>query len=259
VAAGAALVALLTASLRGQREAGNLRAETGNLRAEGRAKDEFVGFVAHELRSPVAIIAGSAGLLAKAEQMPVEDRQAVAADIVDAAERLQSIVATLASLAKAESGAALEVEPILVHRIAARAARLHRTRFASRVIEIRTEDGIGAGLGDRDATEQVLVNLLSNAEKYGDPDAPITIEVRSSETGVVASVTNEGPVLDPEAFDRVFEPFFRLAATADRASGIGLGLTICHRLVSAQGGQMFAESRPEGGARFEFTLPRPPA
>lgn len=218
------------------------------------AKDEFVGFVSHELRTPIAIIAGNARVL-EAEELEQETREEAVNEITLAADRLTDIVETLLALAKAESGVKLAVEPVLLHRIAGTVRRHHRRRHPAREIIISSAPDTPPALGDRVAIEQVLLNLLSNAEKYGSADGPIQISV-SSRPGVVdLSVSNPGPVLDRDAFNHIFEPFFRMPAQASTVPGVGLGLTICHRLVTAQGGKMGAEALEEGGAIFRVELP----
>jgi signal transduction histidine kinase len=218
------------------------------------AKDEFVGFISHELRGPMAIIAGNARLLANGT-LRDGDREAVLAEMTAASDRMNGIIEALLSLSKAESGVALEVEPILLARIAESVRRHHCTRFPARDVAIDVPPALPPALGDRGAVEQVLVNLLSNAEKYGDAAAPIRIVITAAGADQVVSVDNAGPAIPPEQLRRVFEPFFRMPATRAAVPGVGLGLTVCHRLVTAQGGRMSAESLCGGGARFSFTLP----
>ena len=232
------------------------RADTESLRRAGTAKDEFVGFVSHELRAPIALIAGNAHQIALNLDGDHPERAECVAEIVLASERLEAIVGTLLSLAKAEAGGQLAVEPVLAHRVAAAVLRHHGSLFPDRQVNLVVAPGIPPVLGDRAAIEQVLVNLLQNAERYGHASAPITVEIAETPpAAVLVSVLNEGGILDGTQFSHVFEPFFRMSSTAQAAEGIGLGLTICHRLISAQGGAMIAEPQPGGGARFSFRLP----
>ena len=122
----------------------------------------------------------------------------------------------------------------------------------------RSLDGLRNNIGnvDRSAIEQVLLNLISNANKYGDRSKPVVIDVGPDGNEVRVSVTNAGSQLDHDSFAHVFEPFFRMPASAATAPGIGLGLTVCHRLIAAQGGHMSAEAVDGGGARFTFRLPK---
>lgn len=246
-----AIVAWLFVALRRRQEADTLRAVAA-------AKDEFVGFVSHELRTPMAVISGNARLLAGGTQLGEEERDEALSEIVAATERLQDIVDTLLSLSRAESGAALEVEPILLHRIAQSVRRHHRARYPEREVEVRVAEDVRPALGDRGAVEQVLLNLMSNAEKYGARGTPIVVTVECNAEEARVSVDNQGEILSSHELEHVFEPFFRGPASAAARPGVGLGLTICHRLVAAQGGRMIAEALPAGGARFSFHLPLAP-
>ena len=233
------------------------RQDAQALRATAAAKDEFVGFVSHEVRSPLAVISGNARLLESDSLSPAERTEALA-EITASSDRLDDIVDTLLSLSKAESGVALAVEPILLHRIAQSARRHHRARFPEREVAVNAEPSMPPALGDRGAVEQVLMNLLSNAEKYGDGQAPIEIFVESVGADARVSVVNRGERLSTQELDHVFEPFFRSPASSAAAPGVGLGLTVCHRLIAAQGGRMNAEAASGGGAAFSFRLPLAP-
>ncbi len=229
------------------------RAETEALRQAAEAKDEFVGFVSHELRGPIAVIAGNARRLAAHSQTDLDDEGAAAvAEISQGAGRLEAIVGTLLNLAKAESGQMLQVEPVLIHRLVANVLIHHKYRHPGREVRLEVPHGTPAVMADRDAIEQVVLNLLSNAERYGSAEEPISIRVEPDNKTVTVSVVNAGRRLDPGQFERVFEPFFR--SRGGPAGGVGLGLTVCQRLVVAQGGSMVAEALPEGGACFSFRL-----
>ncbi len=235
------------------------RQETIALRAVADAKDEFVGFVSHELRTPIALVAGNVRMLEDAGFGEGDDAITEAlAEISYAADRQQDIVNTLLSLAKAGGGSVLPVEPIMLTRIAQGVRRRHLRQHPDLRIEVHAEPGTPPALGDRSAVEQVLINLISNANKYGNRIEPIRIDVAPDGDHVRVSVTNSGELVDREAFQHIFEPFFRMPATAASAPGIGLGLTVCHRLIAAQGGQMSAEAVPTGGACFTFRLPVAP-
>lgn len=232
------------------------RQEAAALRAAAVAKDEFVGFVSHELRTPIALLQGNVRMLQDAgfgegDAAVTEALQ----EISYAADRQEDIVTTLLSLAKAGEGIDLAVEPVLLSRIAESVRRRQQRQHPDLHIEVASEPDTPPALGDRSAIEQVLINLISNANKYGDRSEPIRIGVGPEDGFVRVSVTNSGSTLDEEAFRHIFEPFFRMPATAASAPGIGLGLTVCHRLIAAQGGHMRAEPVDGGGARFTFRLP----
>jgi K+-sensing histidine kinase KdpD len=103
---------------------------------------------------------------------------------------------------------------------------------------------------------EVLANLLDNADKYSPPQKEVIIEVRADQTEVTLSVRDFGPGLSPTDLERVFDKFQRTDGSDSQAVyGYGLGLYICRRLVEAQGGRIWAENHPNGGAVFSFALP----
>ena len=102
--------------------------------------------------------------------------------------------------------------------------------------------------------EQILRNLMSNAQKYGGGS---TIEVTVTREGdsVVTRVLDRGTGVSQEDAERIFTPFFRAASTALQAQGIGIGLAVCKRLIEAQSGEMSYRPRDGGGSEFAFSLP----
>src|SRR5207245_11163864 len=105
-----------------------------------------------------------------------------------------------------------------------------------------------------DKVERVLFNLLTNALRHTPSDGSIAVVVRPEAGDIVVAVEDSGDGLSPETSSRMFERFWRGDA-ARRARGSGPGLAIARGLVEAQGGRIWAENRPEGGARVAFTLP----
>src|SRR5262249_18971665 len=103
---------------------------------------------------------------------------------------------------------------------------------------------------------QVLANLLMNAIKYSPDGQRIEVDIKTQENDVTVCVNDQGVGLTPEEAQHVFERFFRARSTR-RLEGSGLGLYICHSVVSAHGGRIWVESAgPNLGSSFCFVLPR---
>jgi two-component system sensor histidine kinase KdpD len=133
-------------------------------------------------------------------------------------------------------------------------------RLADRRVTTRVPPDLPLVAIDDVLIEQVLVNLLDNALKYTPPASPITIIATGTDRAVTVEVADRGPGLPPGEEDKVFEKFYRGQPAAGR--GAGLGLAICHAIVKAHGGRIWAQNLPEGGVAFLFTLPlaeAPPA
>jgi two-component system sensor histidine kinase KdpD len=103
--------------------------------------------------------------------------------------------------------------------------------------------------------EQVIENLVSNAEKYSPSDEAITIEIERTSDQVRIHVLDRGAGLPDGEMDRLFDAFYRAPSTSRKAAGLGVGLAVCKRLVEAQGGEVWAQPRDGGGSEFGFALP----
>jgi signal transduction histidine kinase len=219
-------------------------------------KDEFVGLVSHELKTPVTTIIGNAELLQRLyERLDAESRNRALEDIRGEADRLQQLIDNMLALARLERGAQIELEPLVLPRIVDSVVESLRARVPGRpvIVESRSDDAIV--VGSIPFVEQVLNNLLSNAVKYSPAGEPIEVHVERRNGEVTVDVLDRGAGIAPEESEQIFEPFYRSPQTAGRAAGIGVGLTVCRRVVEAQHGRLWARPREGGGSDFGFALP----
>jgi PAS domain S-box-containing protein len=226
------------------------------LRAANSAKDEFLGMVSHELKTPITTIMGNAEVLRKRAALIDEASRADALDdIRNEAERLNRIIGNLLMLARVDRGAPMEWEPILLRRLVEAVVQEHRLAYPQRDVRFETVGESGAVIAVVGYVEQVVQNLLSNAEKYSAPDTPIDVCVARNGGDVEVRVMDRGPGIPDGDGERLFTAFYRAPQTSGTAKGVGIGLAVCKRLVEAQHGAIWATIRSGGGSEFGFRLP----
>jgi two-component system sensor histidine kinase KdpD len=209
--------------------------------------------VSHDLRSPLTAIGTASEMLADPrERLSASDRDELLASIREQARRLDRLVANLLDLSRLEAGAATPVAELwTVDELVGRA--LEAIGADGDRVNASLPEECPAVLVDAAQLERVLVNLVENALRYSSPAD--SVEVRAVVDGgeVVVSVTDHGPGLAREELDSIFEPFWRGSGAGERGSG--LGLAIARGFVEHQGGRLWHENRPGGGASISFTLP----
>jgi PAS domain S-box-containing protein len=220
------------------------------------AKDEFLGLVSHELRTPITTIYGGARVLrSRGDRLEPESRDEIVRDIETETERLHRIVENLLVLARVELGERIEPEPVLLQRLIDRVTKSFSERNAGRPIECRVDARLRPVAGEATYLEQVLRNLLSNAEKYSPQGLAIELHVENGGGEALVRVLDQGPGIKPEEAESIFERFYRSQSAKAKARGLGLGLTVCKRLIEAQSGRVWARPREAGGLEVGFALP----
>ena len=219
------------------------------------AKDQFLALVSHELRTPIATIYGNAQILRRLSGQLDEDTLAEAmTDIERESIRLQQLVDNMFIMARLEDAQAAS-EPILLSRLVMKSIGEHIARYPDRAIEFDDDAGGQPVCGSLAYVEQILRNLLNNAEKYSPPQETIVVAIHRGDDHAVIRVLDRGGGLEPDERERAFETFYRAPRLADHVPGAGIGLSVCRRLVEAQGGQIWIQPREGGGAEAAFTLP----
>lgn len=233
-----------------------LKRTADELERANAAKDEFLGLVSHELKTPITTIYGNAQVLRnRGAQLDDASRQSALDDVVHESERLHRIIDNLLVLARLEQGQEVDSEPLLIRRIAARMAEEHRQHHPYREIRMESPPDAAPVTGQPLYLEQVIRNLLSNAEKYSPAGQPIDLHISRTDDALCFSVLDRGLGFSAEEGEKLFTPFYRSPTAVARASGVGIGLAVCKRLIEAQGGEMWARPREGGGADIGFSLP----
>jgi two-component system sensor histidine kinase KdpD len=227
--------------------------------ASEQLRNSLLASISHDLRTPLAVLAGAAGSLAADDaRLPPEARHELAQTIRDQAVHMSELTANVLDMAKLETGTVAinrQWQPV-DEVIGAVLSRL-RPRLGDRAVHVDLDAAPSLVWVDPVLIGQVLTNLLDNAIKYAPGGTPVAIAVRTEGDGVAWSVEDNGPGLVPGDEQRVFEKFYR-AQPEGATGGAGLGLAICRAIVDAHGGRIRGENRERGGARFVFVIPQPP-
>ncbi len=238
-------------------------AQQAKLQVEAeRLRSSLLSAVSHDLRTPLAAIAGASSTLVDGAGLDAETQHELAESIFEESERLNRLVANLLDMTRLEAGALQvrkewqvveEVVGVVLNRLARRLAHYKVTTNLPHDLPLVPFDPL--------LIQQVLTNLLENAMKSTPPGGDISISAEVKDDDVQINVADRGLGLAPGEEQHVFERFYR-SLRSTNGSGVGLGLTICQGIVELHGGRIWAANRADGGARFSFTLPRgeaPPA
>jgi two-component system NtrC family sensor kinase len=231
------------------------------LKALNRSYMETLGFVSHELKSPVATIMNYTYLLKEQRLGPLTEKQVKAVRAIDSGGgRLIEMVRHYLNLARIENG---ELEPVCADvdvGVEILQSLLESVDADVQERRMRIENAVGPGVVarvDRNMVREVFENLVSNAIKYGREGGAIAIAARDDGRMVNFTVRNEGPGIPEERMPQLFQKFSRLEGTdgAKRQKGTGLGLFITKTIVEAHGGRIEARSKSGEWVEFAFTLP----
>jgi signal transduction histidine kinase len=222
-------------------------------------KDDFVLTVSHELRTPVTVVKGFAEMLT-AQRKGLNARQFEAAEVIaESAGQLQKMVNDLLDLARSDAGKLrIEPEPTPVRPLAQSIGRQMRPNFEGKEqrFTVTVEKDLPEIEADAGRISQVLANLLTNANKYAPEGARVRLAATKVGDEVEFAVSDNGPGLEQEQLDHVFDRFWRADSTETQSvGGTGLGLAIAKSLVELHGGAISANSSLGAGATFRFVLP----
>ena len=242
-----------------QDEVGQLAAVFNQMSAELAANEsnrqEFLANIAHELKTPLAVLQGHLeSMLDGVEEPEPEKLFSMQEEVM----RLTRLVGDLRDLSLAQvHQLELHLQPVDLGEKAERAAelleplleekRLHFVKNMAPSLPVRQLDP--------DRVNQILYNLITNAIRYTHPGTAILLQTEPAGKRVRLTIADEGPGIAPEDLDHIFEQFYRGDKSRNRASGgSGIGLSLAKSFVEAQGGTITARNRKEGGAEFVVEL-----
>ena len=230
--------------------------------AQTEARQEFLGIVSHELKTPVAVMrAYTELLLRRAEKAGKSGEVDVLRRMSDQAERMLAMIEQLLDSRRLEAGLlALEIGHFDLSDLVRRVA--HDVELTARSHKISVETpGRATIRADRRRIEEVVTNLLDNAVKYSPPGGTVRVKLRREGAGtpresVILSVSDDGPGVDTRDQPHLFERFYQAPGRLHRGhAGLGLGLYISRELARRHGGDVWLESERGRGATFLVRLP----
>jgi PAS domain S-box-containing protein len=215
---------------------------------------EVVSTVSHELRSPLTSVKGYTSLLLNRwDRLGDEQKRTMLEQVHHDADRVTRLVTELLDISRLETGRlSLRRQMVDLREVVDRVLEKVRLEEADLAAEVTFPDSFPEVYADPDKIEQVLTNLVENAAKYADP-TKLRVVGSQRDGEVSVAVTDHGEGIPASDLSRIFNKFFRRAAT--RPTGSGLGLYISRGLVEAHGGTLAAESVEGEGSTFRFSLP----
>jgi signal transduction histidine kinase/CHASE2 domain-containing sensor protein len=221
-----------------------------------RARAEVLGFVTHELRTPLVSIQGFAEYLLRYSKERASSE--AAATIFQESGRLVAMINTYLDVLRLEAGARpMRKETFQVGDTIKQVARVIQPIAHASEIKVRMEIAVDlpALQGDPHLIEGALLNLVSNAIKYSARGSEVKLRAEVEGDGVVLEVWNPGPAIPPDELVRLFEPFYRRNEQEETARGWGLGLAFVKRIAEQHGGKAEARSESGSGTSFRIHLP----
>jgi signal transduction histidine kinase len=248
-----------------ERATAEIAALRERLASEIAEREDLVTIVTHELRTPLTVIAGFHKLLLSERVGPLTPEQRRFLEESNrSCLRLDSLVENLVDAARqlAQGGGGLDVCEASLESSVRSVVELLGPVLAERDVRVEVSFGRGATRARFHPLriEHVLSNVIGNAARFATRGGRIEVATRPEPAAcprwIEVSVTDDGPGVAPEDRERIFRPWVR--AGGQDGGGLGLGLSICKRIVEAHGGTITVADAAGGGSRFSFTLPAGP-
>jgi PAS domain S-box-containing protein len=221
-----------------------------------RIKDDFIGMISHELKTPITVIMGALATATDKRVTPEQARELLN-DAIQQTETLANLVENLLELSREQSKRLIMLtKPTDIHEIARYVTQKLGDKSSIHRIILNFANELPLVLVDQLRAERIIYNLVDNAIKYSPKGGEVRISARQDGDYLVISISDQGPGISPDEQIKLFQSFERLGMKVNRSiQGTGLGLRVCRILVEAHNGKIWVESEKGKGATFCFTLP----
>jgi two-component system sensor histidine kinase KdpD len=222
---------------------------------EERLRNSLLSSISHDLRTPLAVIGGSASSLLQGNQLSEGTQRQLIQAIHDEAHRMTHMVNNILDMTRLEAGLVqLDLQSYHLEEIVGAVLERLKDQFGQRAVSIDIPQNLPMLCVDGVLFEKVLINLLENAAKYTPPYTQIDVVASLQDRQIQIQVMDNGPGIPKGSKRQVFAKFYRGHAEGS-VTGTGLGLAICSAIVEAHRGRIWVDSRPGGGAIFSLVLP----
>jgi signal transduction histidine kinase len=220
-----------------------------------RSRERFFATVNHEMRNAIAGVFGWAEMLVRKRDPETVPKAAF--EVLESAEQAITLINDLLDLSRLdENRLKPHMEEVEGTRVIDRSIRLVTPSATAKHIEIvfSVHKNLATCYTDAHRVQQILVNLLGNAVRHSPESTPVTITAFTTDNSFVVLVDDHGDGIPDEDTERIFDIYY--TQSGGEGGGSGLGLPLSRRLARLLGGELSANNRPEGGARFTLKLPR---
>jgi sigma-B regulation protein RsbU (phosphoserine phosphatase) len=217
-----------------------------------RFREQFVAILGHDLRNPLASIAGGLNILSREPQSDKARR--VLMMMSKSTERMSGLIQDMLDLTRCRAGQGIAIDPkptdlrAVLEQVVQELQTAHPGRDIQSSLQIANEVHCDGG-----RISQLVSNLLGNALTHGAPDRPVKVVGAAGENEIVITVANEGEPIPEHVRDHLFEPFFRATSSSEK-QGLGLGLFISSEIARSHGGSLEVQS-DEKQTAFVFRMP----
>lgn len=225
-----------------------------------RIRSALLASISHDLRTPLAVMAGASSTLAEAaDKLSPQERQALARSIFEQSRDMAERVSKVLQMTRLETGEIrIERDWTSIAEIASSALGRTSERLAGHRVIVELPNDLPLVRVDAALVEQALANLLENAAKHTPAGTVVRLSARRRGEDLVVSVLDYSGGPSDVDVERIFQKFAR-GPIETTPGGVGLGLAICRAIVRLHGGDAWAERVPAGGMAFRFSLPIEPA
>lgn len=224
-----------------------------------RMKVDFINVVAHEMRTPLAAVIGFNDLIGNYSTNLTDKQKRYIDNIKINANKLKQLISDMLDLADLDAGILkLDYAPVLLYEVVSEVLAQHQVFIAEKNHTVDVDIPMSMTIDcDRQKVARVMDNIVFNAVYYTGINGNIRISADDRENGILVSVADNGVGISEQYLTRIFDRFFMVDATLTRhCDRIGIGLTLAKGYIQLHGGEIWAESKPDEGSAFHFTLPK---